>query len=225
MRRLLFLAGLVGCATAARDNPVDGDTGTDTTLPIDAPRIDAVMTSTLSQTSDLTVATGQSIACYNQTTDITREASWYRVFPLAAAGITGAFQVSEVRFGVESSGPGALMVQVRIGTYAGTAGGTTITTASITQLASVMVAVPPSDLPQLLTAPITGLVPANGQLSVEILAPDGEAVGNAFFIGSTAGAETSPAYLRAPDCMVTQPTAVKTLGTAGSVVLEVTGTH
>ena len=64
----------------------------------------------------------------------------------------------------------------------------------------------------ILNIPVTGTASAGSQLVVEVFTPDGTGVGNLFFIGSNAAAETGPSYLSAADCGVTTPTTTAALG-------------
>ena len=161
MRSLIALAALAGCATAGQDNPAaDASPTPDAPIPIDAQVVDALIMRTLSQTSDMTVADNATIACGAAGT--TRENSWYRVFPLTTFGIAGAFNVTQVAFAVESAGPTAQMVEIRLGTYAGTPG-TLLNTAMIGELETATVQVPASTTAQLLTAPLSTTVPAGSR--------------------------------------------------------------
>ncbi|MDQ3367465.1 MAG: hypothetical protein M3680_18755 [Myxococcota bacterium] len=220
----------MGCATAGNgsnnDNP-DGNPGTDSTplidAGVDARPIDALVMATLSQTTDTTVVAGGSVACGTST--YTAENSFYRIFELTSMGVTGPFTVTGVSFGVEAS-TGTQSVQVKIGTYAGAAGGT-LSTAMITPLSSATVVVPALPTAQMLSTPITGTVPAGGKLIVEIFSPD-HSVGVAakFYIGASAGTESAVAYLRAPTCSTPEPRPIKQLDPAvGSLIITATGTH
>lgn len=217
MRRILLCTGLIGCATAGRDSPGDGGD----------PTVDALPTVTLSQTADTTVVGGKGLACGGDdgvSITWTRENSWYRVFPLQAFGITTPFQVTEVAFGVQEAGPTTQMIQLKLGTYSGTPGAT-LDPALIAPLTSAAVSVPVVTSPQLVEAPIRATVPAGGQLVVELAAADYANQDLHFYAGASAGAETAPAYLRAPDCGVDQPESIKALNAmAGSLVITVTGT-
>ncbi|MBA3820370.1 MAG: hypothetical protein H0X17_15875 [Deltaproteobacteria bacterium] len=176
---------------------------------------------TLSQTTDTTIAAG-TVACGTST--YTAENSYYRIFDLASVGIAGPFSVTGVSFGVETSS-GTQSVQVKIGTYAGASGGT-LSTAMITPLSSAMVSVPAMTTGQMLSTPITGVVPAGGKLIVEIFSPDHSAVAAKFYIGASAAAESAVAYLRAPTCGTPQPQPIKQLDpTVGSLIITATGTH
>ncbi len=76
----------------------------------------------------------------------------------------------------------------------------------------------------ILNVPITGTAAAGSELVVEVFTPDGEAVGNLFFIGSNAAAETGPSYLSAAACGVTTPTTTAALGFPSMhIVMNVNG--
>jgi hypothetical protein len=76
----------------------------------------------------------------------------------------------------------------------------------------------------IVNVPVTGTAAAGSELVVEVFTPDGTAVGNLFFIGSNAAAETGPSYLRAADCGVTTPTTTAALGFPDMhIVLNVNG--
>src|SRR5262249_19756352 len=144
--RWLLMACLVGCAQAGATfsngshNPDAGNDPIDAPgRPIDAPGrpIDAPgsgssgsgsgmgpTTITLKQnTADTPISIG--VGC-NDNIETTKN-EFYRVFDLAAAGITTTFTVTQVTFGVESmTGEGDIDVSAVVGTYTGTAGGTTL---------------------------------------------------------------------------------------------------
>jgi N-acetylneuraminic acid mutarotase len=63
------------------------------------------------------------------------------------------------------------------------------------------------------TVPMTATVPAGTlELVMEVAAPDGTALGNAFFIGSNTAPETGPSYLSSVACGITTPTTTGDLG-------------
>lgn len=230
LRWCLSALCLVGCASANVDDrppdsgdnpPIDGPP-----QPIDGPDIDAAPVAvTLSQSADMTVSVGKSLACGVAAEGYTAENSWYRVFTLTDFGITGPLSVNQVTFGVQESA-GTQQVQVKLGTYNGALGGNNIDTGLITALNSVNVGVPPTTTGQILSTPITATVPAGGKLVVEIFTPDHEGTTTHFYVGASAGNETAPGYLRAPDCGANQPASVKSLNaSAGAIILSVNGTH
>src|SRR5690606_1268238 len=156
----------------------------------DVPGIDAMVdappgpqTRTLTQTTSQTIKGANTLACGNPTNGWTSTNKYYRVFDLAAMGITTPFTVSKVSFQVEhcdkliGTGTGTT-VAVRVGTYSAAAGAT-LATANMTILASnASVAVPEVIQVDTTTpggtvdAPITATIPAGGRLLVEVDAPD-----------------------------------------------------
>lgn len=246
MRWLAIL--LVGCAMASSEQPgaVDANNGQHdgNTITIDAPKppIDAPpgpMTRTLSQTTSQTLKGANSVACATTAAPIlTRANNYYRVFDLAAMGITTSFTVSQVSFQIEhcdnvnvTSGTCAT-VAVRVGTYSGTPGAT-LANANMTILASnPTVAVPEvietgSTTPGgTVNAPVSATIPAGQKLLVEVDAPDG-ANTFAFYMGSNDGGESGFGYILAPTCGVNSPTNISTVGTAAPrhLLLTVTGTY
>lgn len=232
MRWLLLLAGvLAGCATAGVDggsgNP-DGNPGTDGTrvdAGVDAPPPDASIMSTLTQTTSNSNVASNSVTCSSG------ENSWYRVFALADHGVTGAFNVTQVTFGVQES-LASPSVQVKIGTYAGTPG-TTLDLAMVTPINAATVAIANQTNPgNNVVAPITGTIPAGSKLIVEIFKPGANTASNYFFVGASNAGETKSGYVRAPTCndaggaAITVPKTPASVGVpTAQLNITVTGTH
>ncbi len=228
-----MLACLVSaCASAGRDNPgTDGNPGTDSMMGgepgmmmVDAMPDASIMT-TLSQTTSNTNTSSNSVTCSSG------EDSWYRVFPLSDFGITGAFNVQSVTFGAQEA-TGSPTVQVKIGTYAGTPG-TTLDTAMITPINSMTKVIPNQTNPGgNINVPITGTIPKNGKLIVEIYKPGANSASQYFFIGASNAGETKTGYIRAPTCNdtngtpMTQPVTPTAAGLpTAQINIVVTGTH
>ena len=235
-----LLALVAGCATAslpgagdddivvpvdARESdgrPVDARV-VDAPPPVDAPP--AQQTITLTQTSDENPLTGTSIACSNQTTGFTRDNSYYRVFPLTSFGVNRPFTAQRVTFKVEqaTASAGSQTVQVKLYTLSGGV----LSLAALTPIAGNNVIVPNGALTTI-NVPIAPapVVPAGATLVVEVFSPDGDTVGNAFFIGTNSGTETASGYLRSTTCMVNEPTTYAALGFGTTrLILTVTGTY
>jgi len=218
MRWLSAVAcALVACASAGTDNPgnPDGNKGTDGPptgdgmTPDAAAGPDAAVMMTLSQTTSNMNIASNSVTCN------AGEDSWYRVFPLADFGITGGFNVQSVTFGAQEA-LGSPVVQVKIGTYSGTPG-TTISTANITPINSTTVTIPNQTNPGTnIVAPITGVIPANGQLVVELFKPGMNTSTVYFYVGASNSGETKPGYFRAPSCLY-QNVSIATPTTPGSI--------
>jgi hypothetical protein len=228
----LLLGAVWGCASAGAPDPnnqnPDGSSPTDdssTTVDaaIDAPPLPVMVT--LSQLVSTTNALGNSVVCNSG------ENSWYRVFTLADHGVTKAFNVQSVTFGVQEAA-GNPTVNVRVGTYA-TAPGATLNTAMITPIAAMPHQVPAFTNPGgNVTVPITGTVPAGAHLIVEINKTGTNTAGLHFVIGAANGGETKSGYVRAPTCNdpggtpITQPVTPAAVGRPTSQLnVVVTGSH
>ncbi len=167
----------------------------------------------LTQNTSTTITALNSIACAGGGS-ITEENSYYRVFDLDGGhGITQPFTVSSVTFGVEASDAGGAPTQhpvlVRLHSLSGV-----FTLANLTQLASQAVNVLDTDDLTLKTVPISAAIdPTAGDLVIEVFVPDAfPAPGNSFYIGSNAGGESAPSYVRAPECGLTQPATTASVG-------------
>lgn len=221
---------LVGCASASVDVPSNntdapGPTPDGPVGDPDGPSPDsAPVMVTLTQTTSPTIAVGNTVNCNDGVSTV--ENSYYRVFPLAAAGITGPFQLQSVSFGVESATSAAGNTQtatIRVGTYGGTiaANTTSLDLLQMQELTTAAATIPNGS--STVTTPISATVPANSNLFVEILSPD---AGNVFFPGSNNGGESLPGFIRAPDCSTPNPANYSTaVGAAVHVLISVTGTH
>lgn len=240
----LGVAMLVGCATAGKDGNgfnnggIDAPAGTqhdapgptpDGSHPDAAPSVDGMVSPqeiTLTQTGDNTVTVGDSVTCSSSAGGWSVENSWYRLFSPSAAGVTGVFHVEHVDFAVQEAS-GTQQVQINVGTYGGTVGGSTASTAQMTKLANAQVSVPATSTGELLSATVAADIPAGASMYVEIFSPTHINTTTYFFVGASASAETSPGYIRAPDCGAGSPTSMKVVGGAGAgaLILTVTGTH
>jgi hypothetical protein len=171
---------------------------------------------TLSQSSSMDVIGQNSVACpaVDPVFGVvlgTADNSYYRVFDLAAAGVTGDLTISSVTVGVEdaeSGGGGGQPAGVKLYTLNGN-----FTLGNLTQLASANVTVQDVAAPaqgttggQLIDFPISATAPAGSQLVVEFHSPDGGNDGNFLYVGSNTAAQTGPTYVRAANCSVNQPT-------------------
>jgi hypothetical protein len=219
---------LCACAQGGRDVTIDANGGM-VDAPkqqMDAPSIDAppgTMTRELTQTTSQTIEPQSSIACANNPPG-TSSNNYYRVFDLAALGITSDFKVTEVAFQIEHcdqiNGSAGTTVAVRVGTYAGTPGDQ-LEASMMTILASnPTVAVPevisnpgppPTTPGGTVHAPISATIPAGGKLLVEVDSPDGHNQ-YYFYMGANTGGESAPGYVLAPTCVdsamqpITKPT-------------------
>jgi hypothetical protein len=236
--------GLAACASGGRDatvdaTPVAGDAAVAIDALVDAPP--GTQTKTLSQTTTMAIEGNTSIACASNPPG-TNSNNYYRVFDLAAAGITTPFTVTGVAFSVEHcdqlNGTAGAVVAVRVGTYDGTPGDQ-LDLALMTVLASN----PTVQIPEvietngvtagaMITAPISATIQPDKKLFVEIDAPDGHNQ-YALYLGANNDGETSFGYVLAPGCTsngvaITKPlniSAVSTMFPAVHLLITVTGQY
>lgn len=184
---------------------------------------------TLRQTTSDAITAANSVACVNSDANDVQISSalnrYFRVFDLGALGIAGDFTISQVSFGVESAVGAAGATQTAtllIHTVAGT-GAPTL--AGLTQVASQAISIP-DQTEQIFTANVNAVIPAGSRFAVEISSPDGPN-GKFFFFGSNGAGESSPAYMVAPDCGITEMSAADPLNATATMnlVLYVTGSN
>lgn len=235
------LVGLVACASAGvggggDDSPsIDAPRSSDGRLvdgaEPDAPGPDAgPIDVTLTQTTSGAIGSDNSIACGNPD-GTTAENSWYRVFRLADANITGGLRVIAVTFGVQEA-TGSPAVQVKIGTYSGNVQPppSQLDIGLISPISAMTFNVPntASTAPVAVTVPIIANVPPLSQMIVEVFAPNLNGTSKYFYLGGNSAGEAKPGYLRAPSgaCATPQPKTTTVLGFPTShLVISVSGTH
>ena len=176
----------------------------------------------LAQTDDMTIAPQLSIACSDA--GGTKDNSWYRMFQLGEMGVDGAFTVSRVNFGVQTS-IGAQRVKVSIGTYNGHPGSVELDPTKIDVLGLTTIPVP-EGASQMLQANFPAItVPQGANLIVEIRS-EGYTDGRFFYLGATRSSEMIPGYLRAPSCGVTNPTMTSGIGYSQThLIIAVSGAY
>ncbi len=183
--------------------------------PTNAPR-------TITHSQSQAIAAGNSIACHVNFKHT--DNAYLREFTLTDFGITGAFQVQQVEFGVERAvaGSGASQPgQVRL--YRKIDPTSPLTYANLALLAVVDIAIPDMALMSY-NAPIAGTAPAGSVLVVELFTPDGRPDGHSFYIGSNAQGQTGATYIAAAGCRAPEPTDLAVLDyPTMHAVMNVTG--
>ncbi len=180
---------------------------------------------TLRQTTDDMIDKNLVFACTNSD-NTTAAQSWFRVFSPASAGVCGNFQVDKVNVGINSAiAMVTVTVEVSIASYSGEIGSNSLDmTAMLTAPAMVSAMIPATQLTELEGIPITATIAAGKNVFVEIDAPDLIGTGNQIDIGSTDSNETHPAFIEAPRCGTTVPTATPQAGlTNAAFVITVEG--
>lgn len=223
MKRLVLgCVALVGCATAAPGNEIIGgitDAGAEGGgRHPDAPG--APVDVTLSQTASSDIVANNSLDCD------TPPNSYFRVFKPADQGVTNAFTVAEVDFGIQSVSA-SFTATMKILPYTGTPGDTLDPTLMGTALVSQPVALTAPSTSTTMRVPIAATIPAGTSFAVEIDAPGPADL----FIGTNTGTETQPGYLLATGCGYSVPTKLQKVATDSQIttnvvmVMSVSGTH
>lgn len=213
-----LLVLLAACAGGGSDMPVDAGKRDAT---VDVMLTDGPPLVTLSQTTSTQLEAATSRACLGMPNGSAAN-NYYRVFDLAAAGITSDFHVTKLSFQVEhchefASSAGATLT-ARIGTYASAPGPDTLVLADMTIQQSVSAFVPEvieSGSPPMtpggtVDAYFDTTIAAGQRLLVEVDAPDGSG-DYIFLMGANNDGESAPGYVLAPSCMATVPTNISTI--------------
>lgn len=177
-------------------------------LPVDA----QVMTHSTSQT----ILGGNSISC-NATGGLHADSSYWRTFNVCSPfNLQNQVTINTVQFGVENATAGNLVSQpVVVNIYEDTDGGLPAPISSLVLLHSQQVQVPNGTALQVFNVPLTTplAVSCLATIVVEIFTPSGQGTANnSFFIGSNTGGQTSPSFISAPLCSITQPTNLASMG-------------
>lgn len=159
-----------------------------------------------------------SVAC--NTGGVHTENSYYRTFDLGFFGITDPFDITAVEIGIEraigavgSGGTQPLTVNIYSNTNLNALG---------VPLSTQNYSIADQAL-SILSLPINASIPT-GEFTIEILTPGGQLAGTSFFIGCNADGQTAPSYIRAPDCEVTLPISIESIGFPGThIVMNVIG--
>lgn len=206
----------VGVASANSFGPSRG-----TTAPVASPRVSGApmqrAAATITQSSSFAITPGGTISCNSgQPAFLHTEISYYRAFTLSTFPQLDdvEFRVDSVQVGIETANDAAGAGQplsVRLHRSATNPP----TLASLTLLASEDITVPDSASGTLLNVNFSSpqaLVVASDILVVEVFQPEGQTAGHSLFVGSNAGGQTGPTYIRAPGCSVDAITDLASIG-------------
>ncbi|SDS20549.1 S8 family serine peptidase [Jiangella sp. DSM 45060] len=195
--------------TAAPDPAPDA-----ATQDAEAPAVDAVR---LTHSASMDVVETAVPVCSSTQTGTTRANRFLRTFTLTDFGIDGAFDVSEVSFGLQLVTPSADLT-VNLYTLDGP-----FEYVNLTRLASETISVEDAAA-TVLSVPVSAQVPAGATLVLEVSAPDLLGVGAVVPGANTAG-QTGPSYISADDCGAPDPVTMESLGFPDAhLVMAVDGT-
>ena len=171
---------------------------------------------TLTQTQSETIAASGTTICIHN--NLNGDNRYFRVFDLAAAGITGTLHVTSVTFGIQSatSQAGTQPIDVRLDTLAGA-----LKIENLTNIASTTLNIPDETV-QSAKALFDTDITAGALLVAELHIADSNT--DTLVVGSNTLGQTAPAYLAAPQCNQPEPIDVTNLGFANmDLVLAVHG--
>lgn len=179
---------------------------------------------TLRQTDTDKIERNLVFGCTN-TDGTTPDGSWYRVFSLQQAGVTGTFHVDHVTLGI-CFAVGDPMVTVKLGLYGGSLSDVSLDLAKVTPLTSTTVTIPATQITELVDAKMTADVSAGANLVAEMSITNRMGTGQQVNIGLTASGESHPGYIRSPLCGPATPMTTASIGHADAhMVITVTGTQ
>ena len=231
---LLFIGWVAGCAQgvpaageggdrpdAAAGAPDGAEPGTPDAPPgtvVDAGSPDANPGPiTLSQTTSAEITTGAYV-CQNGSRNHF-DNSYYRAFELGKHGVTGAFAVTKVAFGVFAARGGTQKADVRLHKLTGG----TPSRRNLTQLGTTQIEIPTTSK-SMIEVPIAAEVPAGSTLVVELALPN-TLWTHGFDLGANTDAESAPGYWMSEYCSEPEMVAFGSGGLPrASIVLTVTGT-
>jgi len=175
---------------------------------------------TLTQSVDpLTIDTG-GVACWNSGNGEYRDNSFYRVYDLAAFGVTGAFEVSELQWGQGSADASNVLA---LNLYS--ADTDDLSVAVLDFLDGTSHSSDPGDDLTLVSAAWTTTVPAGTTYLVfEVFSPDGATATDVrYFPGFNLTGENDEGYLKADACGIVDPTPASTVVADQEYVMNVLG--
>ncbi|TDD73096.1 hypothetical protein E1262_01005 [Jiangella aurantiaca] len=193
-----------------------GDEGT-SAVTEDGPAAPATGTVRLTHSASMEVVESGVPVCASNQTGTTRANRFLRTFTLADFGIEGAFDVSEVTFGLQLVTPSADLT-VNLYTLDGP-----FEYVNLTRLASETVTLEDA-AETLVSVPVSTRVPAGATLVLEVATPDLLNVG-AVVPGANSAGQTGPSYISADDCGAPNPVTMESLGFPDAhLVMAVDGT-
>ncbi len=203
-------AGCPGYTLTISPETICGGGGTPTPTPTASPG--GSCPPTITESTSQTIVSGNSVACNNGIG--TTENHYWRAFNMSTFTGGQEYDVVSVSFGIElaQSGTGTgqpLTVNLYANHGAPFPGGDWQSNMIATS-GSINI---PDQMLTIFTQPISATVSTGTlELVMEVMTPDGTAVGNLFFVGSNADPETGLSYLSAAACGINDPTSTGDLG-------------
>src|SRR6266550_3103187 len=166
--------------------------------------------STITQSTSQAIVDGNSVACAPGASTT----HYWRAFDMNTFTGGQEYDVTSVSFGIELASSGTGTGQpLTVNLYANNGSPFPAGDWQSNLIATSGSLNIPDQTDSIFATSLTATVPAGTlELVMEVMTPDGTAVGNLFFIGSNTDPETGPSYLSAADCSVPDPTPTGDLG-------------
>ena len=168
---------------------------------------------TLSETTDMTPVSQNSVACGNTGDGTTADNQYWRRYDFADYSVTSAASIDSVDVSVQAT-TGAPTLTVTLYTIPHAVTADTIDIGQLTKIGVAMATAPADGALTSINVPISGTVAdtVGTDLVVEVSTDDFSGTGMAFYIGSTASPETHPSFLTSQACGVADPTPTADIG-------------
>jgi hypothetical protein len=175
-------------------------------------------TTAIAQTSNSTPVAQNSAACGDSAAGTTADNQYWRRYVFSEYAVPNPASVASVDVSVEKT-TGAPNVTVTLYTIPHSVTADTIDTTQLVQIGTATLAAPADTTLTTFNVPVAGTVADTtaNDLVVEVSTGDD---GNAFYIGSTASAETHPSFLSSTACGIANPTATAGIGFPNMHVIE-----
>ena len=220
------------CTVANGSGTVDGANVTDVAVTCTTDVVDVIFANgfdgsggggeaTLAQTTDMTPVTQNSVACGNNGDGTTADNQYWRRYYFSEYGISSAATVESIDVSVQAT-TGAPSLTVTLYTIPHSVAVDTIDVGQLTQIGQATAVAPADAALTSINVPITGTVAdtVGTDLVVEVSTDDFSGTGNAFYIGSTASAETHPSFLSSVACGANDPTPTADIGYPDMHIIE-----
>lgn len=172
---------------------------------------------TLTHSTSMTVA-NTNVACNSGTAPNTTSSdnAYFRFFNLASFGVTGAYDVTNVQYGVATLRTPTLLAGFPVTVKLYTTTSATFPTgfpASYTEVATATTFIQELQAGTLITVPITATIPAGSNLLVSVSYAAQEAASlNQIFLAANSLGQTAQTYIQSTACSILTPSTMASIG-------------
>ena len=174
---------------------------------------------TLTQSVDDGLVEAGGVACWASALGEYRDNSFFRAYDLSDFGITDDFGITSVEYGQGSADDNKEIV---CNIYTSTS--TNLTTATLTLVETAMHVSAAADDLTMISVPLTATIPAGSIIVFEVFAAGaGTTLNSTFFPGINGAGENDTSWIQAPDCGITSPSTLASIGQTDEYVMNVVG--